>query len=81
MKKPKPGDIYAVTAGDFMGEFFVFMEGTSEYIFLSLPDFHIRSVPKNKYELGVHSNIIEHQEKLPDDIYKECLDKYNQIKS
>tara|TARA_Y100000592_G_C5303410_1_gene236595 strand:+ start:205 stop:453 length:249 start_codon:yes stop_codon:yes gene_type:complete len=79
--KPKPGDIFAVLAGDFMGEFFVFIEGSKEYTFLSLPDFHIRKVPKNKYLLGIKDSILEFQETLPSDIFNDCIIKYNQIKS
>ena len=73
------GNIYAVTSGDYMGEFFVLMEETNEYIFLSLPDFHIRHVPKEKYKLGVENKILDFQEVLPKDIFNECLNKYTEI--
>ena len=50
------GDIYAVTGGDYMGEFFVLMEHTDDgYIFLSLPDFNIRPVPRDKYQFAIEN--------------------------
>lgn len=78
--KPLVGHIYAVNGGDYMGEFFVLVEHESDLIFLSLPDFHIRRVPIDKYDIGIKEKILEFQEKLPKDIFKECIKKYNEIK-
>ena len=75
-----PGNIYAVTAGDYMGEFFLFMEESNDYIFLSLPDFHIRNVPKDKYTMAVENHILDFRERLPKNIFNDCITKYNQIK-
>ena len=76
-----PGNIYAVTAGDYMGEFFLFMEELEDYIFLSLPDFHIRTVPRDKYKFAIENNILDFRERLPKNIFNDCITKYNQIKS
>ena len=78
--KPTVGNIYAVNNGDYMGEFFVLVENSDSLIFLSLPDFYIRKVPTDKYDIGIKENILEFQEKLPQDIFKECIKKYNEIK-
>ena len=81
-RKCNIGNIYAITSGDYMGEFFVLMEQTNESnIFLSLPDFHIRHVPKEKYEVGIENKILDFQEVLPKDVFTECLNKYNEIKN
>jgi len=80
-KKKKLGNIYAVTGGDYMGEFFVLVEETNkDYIFLSLPDFYVRHVPKDKYEFGVQNKILDFREKLPQDIFKDCMNKYTELK-
>ena len=81
MHKPKIGNIYAVTGGDYMGEFFVLMESGSSYTCMSLPDFHIRSVPKDKFKFGIYNNILDFQETLPQEIFKDCLQKFNEIKA
>ena len=74
------GSIYAVTGGDYLGEFFVLMEQKNDdYIFLSLPDFKIRQVPLKNHQFAIKNNILELQEKLPSDIFNECRTKYNQI--
>ena len=52
-----------------------------DYIFLSLPDFHIRNVPKTKYDLAMENNILDFRERLPKNIFNDCIAKYNQIKS
>jgi hypothetical protein len=81
MTEPVKGNIYAVTAGDYMGEFFVLMDNNTDYVFLSLPDFHIRTVSEDKLQIGLDKNILDFREKLPVDIFKECIKKYNEIKS
>lgn len=64
-----------------MGEFWVLMDKNDEYVFLSLPDFKIRNVTQDKFDIGVKENILEFQEKLPKDIFNDCLEKYNTLKS
>ena len=75
------GNIYAVTAGDYMGEFFVLVEQTDQYVFLSLPDFNIREVSQEQYKIGIESSVLDFQEKLPKDVFNECIKKYNELKS
>ena len=80
MAKPEVGNIYAVDGGDYMSEFFVLVEKLQDYIFLSLPDFYIRRVPKEKYNSGIKDKILMFQEKLPTEIFQECCNKYNELK-
>ena len=50
--------IYAVNSGDYLGEFFVYMESNeNEYRFLSLPKMQLRKVPKDKFKFdeGIHA--------------------------
>ena len=76
------GHIYAVASGDYMGEFLVLVEEKEDQcVFLSLPDFHIRDVPKEKYKWGIKHKILDFREKLPKDVFMECNKKYNEIKS
>jgi hypothetical protein len=81
MPRPEIGNIYAVDAGDYMGEFFVLVEKTNELIFLSLPDFKIRHVPEDKYNSGLNEKILMFREKLPPEIFQECYDKYHELKA
>jgi hypothetical protein len=79
--KPQLGNIYAVNAGTYMGEFLVLVEESDQYIFLSLPDFHIRHVPREKYQLGIENKILDFREKLPEDVFVQCISKYNELKA
>ena len=64
-----------------MGEFWVLMDSENGYEFLSLPDFKIRNVAEEKLNIGIKENILEFQEKLPKNIFNDCLEKYNTLKS
>lgn len=45
--KIKPGNLYVVDAGTYMGEFLLFMEvnAKDELVFLIMPDLGIRATP------------------------------------
>lgn len=80
-KHPKKGFIYAVTAGTFLGELFVYVEKTkNSYSFLSLPDMKIRDVPLDKFEFGLKNSILEPVKRLPRDIYNTCIKQFNKNK-
>ena len=56
---------YAVAHGDYRGEFFVLMEKQREqYMFLSLPDLHVRSVSQSDVEYGLQNEILEEIENI-----------------
>jgi hypothetical protein len=77
-KHPKPGYVYAITKGTYLGELFVSMEKIkNEHIFLSLPEMKIRAVPEDKFELGIKTGIIDIVEKLPRRIYGVCRKQYS----
>ena len=74
---------YAVEHGDYVGEFFVFMESlNNQHIFLSLPKMLIRKVPISSFNTGVRDKIIVFVENLPDGVYRVCCEQYkkNQLK-
>jgi len=58
--KPIKGNAYAVGTGLYVGEIFVFVDETnSEYNFISIPKNVNRSVPKDKFILGIQSKILD----------------------
>ena len=74
------GDVYACTNGDFLGEFFIYMEDSDvEHIFFSLPKMEERKVPFDKFEFAVKERFLEKVENLPKDVYMIC--KAQHIKS
>lgn len=80
LKKPKKRHVYAVTQGDYIGEFFVYMDYKEDrYIFLSLPDFHIREVPKIEFDSGVDLGVLDMVERLPRGVYIECQQQYTKM--
>ena len=76
-KEQKPGTVYAVTGGKYLGEFFVFIEKVKgSYMFLSLPSMERRSVPYEKFQIGIDQKIMDKIEDLPADVYSVCEAQY-----
>ena len=74
---PKSKGIYAVNGGDFLGEFFVYMETKDEiHFFLSLPKMQKREVPNDNFVFGLDNKIIEQVENLPSSTYDVCRAQY-----
>jgi len=71
---PSLQSIYAVEHGDFIGQFFVFVETTKtgDYHFLSLPKMIPIVVPRKSFEYGVKNKVLVFVEKLPKPIYGMC---------
>lgn len=81
-KSPRPGDIFAVTTGLYIGEFFVFTETVNdEHMFLSLPKMLVRTVPKVNYDHAIKNKIISYIERLPKDIFSVCQMQYKKNKN
>ena len=83
-KHPKQRYLYAVQGGVYLGEMFVLMENKKEekaFLFLSLPDFHIRTVSYEKFEFGLSNKILDVVEELPENVYQTCVAQYNKIVS
>ena len=75
--KLREGDAYACNTGDFVGEFFIYMEDSDvDHIFLSLPKMEERKVPFDKFEFAVKERFIEKVENLPKDVYLVCRDQH-----
>lgn len=80
-KHPRKRYVYAVTTGAFVGELLVYMEDAGEeHSFLSLPDMRIRTIPKDKFILGIKEHIVDIVEMLPNDVYKICIAQYKKNK-
>ena len=78
---PKPRSIYAVTSGQYVGEFLVYMglsEDKLEYFFLSLPKLIKRSVPVKSFKLGLKQRVLTLIESLPEDVYSVCKQQFEQ---
>ena len=72
-----PGSAFAVCAGKYLGEFFVYMEQTESTVyFLSLPKMEPRQVPIDKFKYGVDNKVLEFQEILPKKIREVCIEQY-----
>ena len=71
------GNIYGVSVGKFVGKFFVYMETSGEDLnFIVLPDMQIEKITQHKFDTGIQNNILEYQEKLPDEITTYCKQQY-----
>ena len=78
---PQPRRIYAVSTGRYRGEFFVYMDSVPDmYIFLSLPDLHVRYIPADEFKSGVDAGVLDMVETLPSDVYNVCISQYTKIK-
>ena len=76
-KHPKKKIVYAITGGKYLGELLVFMEEKDKnFLFLSLPEMHVREVPKEKFSFGLEEKIIEIVKKIPSYVYGVCKAQY-----
>ena len=76
MAHPRRRGIYAVTGGTYMGEFFVYIEEDTDFIFLSLPDMAVRNIPKEKFQFAIDNKILDPTGLLPRHIFNVCLEQY-----
>ena len=71
------GDIYAVTTGKYLGEFFVYMGSCQKYKkFLSLPKMINREIEIKHIDHALTKDILEFQEKLPREVKEVCVNQY-----
>ena len=74
----KRRDCYAVHHGDYVGQMFIVCEVTdAEVGCLSVPEMKNVKVPTDKWTIGRNSDIIEHVEEMPKDVFKVCSAQYN----
>lgn len=77
----EPGDVYAITGGAYLGEFFVYVEQTgSEYCFLSLPKMEVRVITQDKLKVGLTDKVMDLVEVLPEDVFEICIAQYRKAK-
>ena len=77
---PKKRQVYAVTGGKYLGEFFIYIEQREgDLLFLSLPSMERRAVPSDKFEFAIANKILDPVENLSKDMYKLCKEQYKSI--
>ena len=78
-KKFKPGDLFAISTGTYLGEFFVYIKSCrDEKCFLSLPKMINRQIGNKNIDHAIEKNILEYQEHLPNDVKHVCVQQYEQ---
>jgi hypothetical protein len=76
-KHPSVGYAYGVLTGTYVGEMLVFVETTDDvHKFISIPKNINREVPKDKFDFGLDSKIVEPVEKIPKQIFKLLKKQY-----
>lgn len=74
----KPGSLFAVSTGTYLGEFFVYIRSDKkEKKFLSLPKMINRTIDNKNIDHAVQKGILEFQEVLPGYIIDICTKQYN----
>ena len=74
----KRRDCYAVHQGDYVGQMFIVCEVTDKEVgCLSVPTMENVKVPIENWTIGRNSDIIEHVEETPKDVFKVCSAQYN----
>ena len=75
----KEGEIYGIETGDYIGQMFVIIEITDEYIgCLRLPDMENTKVPKDSFEHGRNTGIITLSERSEERrVGKECRSRWS----
>ena len=80
-KQDHERQVYAITGGAYVGEFFVYIEKLNgNMMFLSLPKMEIRSVPYDKYLLGIKNGIMDRVEDPPRSVHDVCVSQYRKNK-
>ena len=74
----KKRELYAVNHGDYVGQMFAVIAVDKDNVScLSMPSMENIEVPLDKFDLGRNSDIIEHVEETPKDVFKVCSAQYN----
>ncbi len=76
------GSTFGVLHGQFVGELFVYIEEQDNVLyFLSVPNMKTREVPREKYEYGLKSGVIEYVERLPRNERMVCKAQFQKNKT
>lgn len=76
--KIKKRQMYAVTAGQYLGNFLVFTDNNpnnDSYVVIVLPDLIETYIPVKDVEEGLKHNILDFVKKLSRGVYKELIDQ------
>ena len=76
----KGGDVYAVQAGDYVGELWIYMESDEDNHYFLAPNKVNREIPKEKFDFGKEHDIIEFVETTPRNIFKVLKEQYDKNK-
>jgi len=64
--KPETKTLYAVVTGQYCGELLLFAEEIADdFCFISIPKLINRSIPKDKFQLGLTEKIVEPAKTIP----------------
>lgn len=70
--------LYVVLEGKYKGEWLLLIKSTEkEDTYFSLPDKHIRVIPKTEFVWGLSKKVVEVVDVLPKSVYNVCLAEYN----
>lgn len=79
-KQIRPKTLYAVTAGVYIGQFFLFMNHIPKdgmFEVLSMPDMIPMSIDEQSIIEGLQKDILDKIETLPDNVFDLCTAEYN----
>jgi hypothetical protein len=76
----KDGDVYAVQAGDYVGELWIYMESDEDNHYFLAPNKVNREIPKEKFDFGKEHDIIEFVETTPRNIFKVLKEQFDKNK-
>lgn len=76
--QPADRGMYAINTGLYVGEFFVYIKQDKDtYYFVSLPKLIKRTMPKDKFEVGLKNKIMTLIETLPKNVFEYCNAAFN----
>jgi hypothetical protein len=76
-RRTRVGNMYACTAGDYVGNMFMLFEkNDKEYGFLTIPSMDNKWFPKDVFDNGLKSGIIEYVERPPKHVRDICKVQY-----
>lgn len=73
----KVGNSYAVTQGDYLGQILIYIESNKTHKgFITIPKLENLWVPKNEFDNGLESGILEFIERTPNEFRKTLTCKF-----
>lgn len=75
----KMGDTYAVARGDRVGQLLIYIKSDKNFkFFVSIPKMENVEIPKNVFDSGVKSGIVEFVERIPYDVRTKVKNQFKQ---